>query len=352
MTTIEGGWQGSAADGAQGAARPLADNAAEGAEYLYLAQDLLDRQTGSFHRAAASVEPIPPQPSAEMLEQVVPFDVDTEAQTREYQQKAQHNIRVFEGYDNASNHNETYLPQQFNSTNHSGGGISVTPADTLEVDDSPRSGGPGSGPGNYSAPSGDYVRNQVPTGTPVPGFETAPNDFRPAPGNQPGSHPTAPAAHQPPVTGAPPPFVPTGGYPGGPGGSTRGGPGGSGVRGGVPGEAGGRSGHGGAFGDGPVGPVGPGGGHGNAGGPGAVRGPALGPGGGALAEEAAARRAAAAAAGRGGAGMMGGAPMGAGRKDEDEEHTRKVLIEADPESTFGSEELTAPQVIGDDEYED
>ena len=49
---------------------------------------------------------------------------------------------------------------------------------------------------------------------------------------------------------------------------------------------------------------------------------------------------------------MMGAPMGAGRKEEDEEHTRKVLIEADPESTFGSEELTAPQVIGDDEYED
>ena len=34
------------------------------------------------------------------------------------------------------------------------------------------------------------------------------------------------------------------------------------------------------------------------------------------------------------------------------EHQRKFLIEIDPEGTFGSDVLTAPQVIGDDEYED
>ena len=72
------------------------------------------------------------------------------------------------------------------------------------------------------------------------------------------------------------------------------------------------------------------------------------------AEEAAVRRGAqAAAGGRGGMGAMA-APIGAGRgkDEEDTEHERKVLIEADPEDTFGSEELTAPPVIGDDEYED
>jgi hypothetical protein len=49
-----------------------------------------------------------------------------------------------------------------------------------------------------------------------------------------------------------------------------------------------------------------------------------------------------------------GAPVGPGRGkgDEDTEHERKVLIEADAEDTFGSDVLTAPQVIGDDEYED
>jgi hypothetical protein len=49
-----------------------------------------------------------------------------------------------------------------------------------------------------------------------------------------------------------------------------------------------------------------------------------------------------------------GAPIGGGRgkDDEDREHERKVLIEADGEDVFGSDVLTAPQVIGDDEYED
>ncbi|MGB3438791.1 MAG: hypothetical protein WBA97_08570, partial [Actinophytocola sp.] len=73
------------------------------------------------------------------------------------------------------------------------------------------------------------------------------------------------------------------------------------------------------------------------------------------AEEAAARRAAAAGVARGGAGgPMGGGPMGGGqgKGDEDEEHKRKVLLEIDSESVFGSDVLTAPQVIGDDEYED
>lgn len=48
-----------------------------------------------------------------------------------------------------------------------------------------------------------------------------------------------------------------------------------------------------------------------------------------------------------------GAPAGAGRGkgDEDEEHRRKVLLEVDGESVFGSDQLTAPEVIGDDEYE-
>jgi hypothetical protein len=55
----------------------------------------------------------------------------------------------------------------------------------------------------------------------------------------------------------------------------------------------------------------------------------------------------------GGAGSMG-APVGAGRAkdDEDVERQRKVLTEADAEDAFGSDVLTAPQVIGDDEYED
>jgi hypothetical protein len=75
-----------------------------------------------------------------------------------------------------------------------------------------------------------------------------------------------------------------------------------------------------------------------------------GPGAGPLGEEGAlrGRGAAAAGAGRGGA----GGPMGAGagaRDEDDEEHDRpSYLVEADPEGTFGTDELTAPPVIGQD----
>jgi hypothetical protein len=55
------------------------------------------------------------------------------------------------------------------------------------------------------------------------------------------------------------------------------------------------------------------------------------------------------AAGRGGAGGMGGG-RGKGDKEEDKEHERPAyLVEGDPESTFGSDELTAPPVIGEDD---
>lgn len=52
------------------------------------------------------------------------------------------------------------------------------------------------------------------------------------------------------------------------------------------------------------------------------------------------------AAGRGGGGM-GGAPRGKGDKEDDQEHERPAyLVEGDPESAFGSDQLTAPPVIG------
>lgn len=43
---------------------------------------------------------------------------------------------------------------------------------------------------------------------------------------------------------------------------------------------------------------------------------------------------------------MGGGGAGS-RKEEDEEHDRpSYLIEADPDATFGTDEITAPPVIG------
>ncbi|HEU5472186.1 MAG TPA: hypothetical protein VFV67_16150 [Actinophytocola sp.] len=74
---------------------------------------------------------------------------------------------------------------------------------------------------------------------------------------------------------------------------------------------------------------------------------ALGPGAAAAAE-------AAGGGGRGAAGGraagMGGMPMGGarGQGDEDTEHKRpSFLVEADPDETFGTDEVTAPPVIGE-----
>lgn len=365
---IRGGWQGTAADGAFGAAQPLAESAMRGVDELSLAEDLLDRQSGSFHRAANSVRPVPPEPpQIDMHDPMAPFsDFDKEVTT--YQADVQHNLEVYHGYDGASEYNQTNMPAEYATINHSGGDIGVTTeearrggstGDFLEVanhepppggDDSPSSGergDPGGGPSTGGSPvsgpetGGSSVGGPGTGGSPVggpagsqpPPRQTTPSDFVPS-----VATPSFPLPSTVPTGPTPGGFVaglPFGGYPGGgTGGGTGSGTGGPGARGGGPG-----AGERGAPGTGVRGGV-----------------PGAGPGSAAIAaEEAAARRAAAAAAARGaGPGILGGAPVGGGRGkgDEDEEHQRKFLIEIDSESTFGSDVLTAPQVIGDDDYED
>ena len=347
---IQNAWQGPASDAAYGAAEPLAKITMSGADLLEQAQDLTDRQSGSFNRAKNDVRPVgeaPPEPN--LLDAMSHLN-DYEKQVTDYQSDAQHNIAVFRGYDGASSYNETNMPTEYSTPSHSGGGISVVPdgtprGDVIEVPDQqqPPPGGGDPGPGGGGEPR-RFGTPPGPGGTPVGGpsvggQQTSPSDFvTPGPGlgGQPAASGPGPAG-----PGQFGPGVPVGGFnPGSPRGS---GPlGGSGPRGGA---------YGGGPGRGPGGGV-PGG---TGRGPGAGT---FGPGaraGALAAEEAAAQRAAAAAAGRGaGSGAMGGAPVGAGRGkgDEDDEHKRKVLIEADAEGLFGSDELTAPQVIGDDEYED
>jgi hypothetical protein len=340
---IRGGWQGAASEGAFGAAQPLAESALHGADALSRAEDLLDRQSGSFHRAANSVKPVPTEPpKLEMNDTMLPF-TDYDKDVTSYQADAQHNIDVYRGYDGASHYNQTNMPSTYSTVNHAGGNISVTasdgrPDDTGDYIDST----------DYQPPRGDDDFSErrdpgsAPVSEPLPDRQqpqqTTPTDFGQPSITTPGN---LPSTFQPTPTGPTPgglvAGLPVGGFTGsGPGGGT----GGPGARGGTFGGQGGP----GSSGRGP----------GSAGPRGGVLG--AGPGVGALAaDEAAARRAAAAAAARGaGQGVMGGAPVGAGRGkgDEDEEHQRKFLIEIDPEGTFGSDVLTAPQVIGDDDYED
>ncbi|MFB9305311.1 hypothetical protein ACFFUZ_42650 [Kibdelosporangium philippinense] len=110
--------------------------------------------------------------------------------------------------------------------------------------------------------------------------------------------------------------------------------------------SGGRSGSGAGTGMGPGG-RGPGGGGPGTGGPGAGGRPVVGPVGEPIAGAGPGARGGS-IAGRGG---PGGVPMGAvpgkGQGSEDEEHERaSFLQEPDPESVFGTDEITAPPVIG------
>lgn len=336
---IQSAWQGPASDAAYGAAEPLAKLSLSNADLLNQAQDLADRQSGSFNRAKNDVRPVGEQPPEPNLLDTMAHLNDYEKQVTDYQSAAQHNIDVFRGYDDASSYNETRMPTEYSTPSHTGAVLSVVPdgsqgGDVIKVPDQKRQAGD-PGPGGMSEPrqfGGRPEGGEAPVGGSgadvQPPRQTSPSDFVP-----PG--PVGPGPGGQPLPGSQP-------VPGGPGQS-----------GFVPGGGFGQGGpiagpRGGAYGGGPG--RGPGGG---VGGPGATgRGPsgAFGPG--ALAaEEAAAQRAAA----RGtGSGAMGGAPVGTGpgKRDEDDEHKRKVLIEADTEGLFGSDLLTAPQVIGDDAYED
>ncbi|WP_133903966.1 hypothetical protein [Actinophytocola oryzae] len=322
--TIRTGWHGEASAGAYGAAMPLAERALENADKLGHAQDLLYRQIDSFNRAVNSVRPIsdPPQPS---LDEKFPFDVDHDEAVARYQDDAQNNLAVFRAYDGASHYNETNLPQEYHTSDRSGGDVSVNgPSDVIRSRDpvpgagEPRQNGPGDPPRPGDTGRVDGPRRlpvgEFPSGPTGPaGSQTTPNDYRPTP--LPGV--TYPRPGEPsPVSGGPG-FVggaPTGGF------GPRGTAGGWGPGRGLGGESRG---------------------------PGAGVGPLP-------AQEAAARRAAQAAAGArsGGLAPMGGPTGGRGKDDEDAEHRRKVLMESDAEEMFGSDVLTAPQVIGDDEYED
>jgi hypothetical protein len=179
------------------------------------------------------------------------------------------------------------------------------------------------------APSSKYTGVNGPNGAGAPGVsgddngQTDQSGYTPMPGMGTGS-----SGYPPPsTTPAPSTFGPSGGagnVPGAGAGGFGGGFGSFGGAGGAGGVAGGAGGPGAGAGAGsggnPAGrPMGPGG-----------MGPS-GPGG---------------AGGRGG---MSGAPRGKGEEEEDQEHERpSYLVEGDPESAFGNDQLTAPPVIGSD----
>jgi hypothetical protein len=338
---VQAGWEGKASESASGAVQPLVTNALIGSAQLSVAEKMMDRQSGSFHDAANSVRPVPPEPpQPDVSDPMWPF-IDDEKRVADYQADAQHNIEVFRGYDAVSEGHELAMGE-FATVDDTGGVISVT-GDSVEYSEPGQRRDPGGAPSGGPPSDGSPVGGPPVDGPPISGppdsgagpgsqqpQQTSPNDFVPRPAGTSGPLPGSPTP-----TGQGPggllPGLPVGGF-------VAGGPGGMGD----PGARGGGTGSPGGTGRGP-----------------GMRGGLLGagPGVGALAaEEAAAQRAAAAAASRGGTGpgVLGGAPVGPNRTkdEEDDEHKRKILIESDSEGLFGSDELTAPQVIGDDAYED
>lgn len=397
VALMESAWQGDAAEAARRGAGPVAVEHELSGFALGTAQDLTDRQAGSFGEAKNRVMPVPPKP--EMLNPVVAFTdpmavIDHERQVDEYNAAAQRNVDVMNGYSGASEYNTTNLPTTYGTLSNDQAGVGVgTDSTTVDSADFADSGGSTSGePGRRAggsagdsdrAAAGSPVTDAEPTdrraGSPGPGGLaatpdiTTPETFNPTPPGQPLT-PADPGAGRTPIapTGGLPPGVDalvagpgTGGVGGAPRGGIGGGAGpvggGAGPRGGVPGPGSGSAGpRGGAPGPGGGG-AGPGGGSagprdgvpGPGGGGGGPRGGAPGPGGGAGSEPpgSSVRSASAASAvpGRGNP-AMSGIPVGAAgrsRDDEDTERKRPEWLEGgDPDDLFDTDVLTAPSTIG------
>lgn len=357
---MESAWQGDAGGAAQRGAVPLAAEQELSAPQLFTAQDLTGRQVGSFDSAKSAAVPVPPAPDRPSGWEVVtsPTVLPTfEQKLAEHNAAGQHNVDVMTSYEGASSYNGDNLPASYGSITPDSAGLGIQqpdarpePGPVVEWRDTRN---PGGGPGKESV-TGPRPGGQpgpaaggpgpVPAGGPggAPPQATTPGGFTPAP--------SAPGTGGQPVVGGPGVGLPT---PGGPGSGASPGFGpvaGLGSDAGVRGLGGGPEPGAGGRG-GPVGPRGPGAagrGPGEAGrGPGARMG--AGPlAGGAAAEAAAARG----GPGRGGAagGLPFGAAPGRGEGDEDREYPwAPYLQEDDPEGLFGTDEFTAPPVIGLDD---
>lgn len=317
---LEAAWSGKSSDGARQLIRSFADVADESSEVLASNARNLQRQVDGFERMRDSLEPMqdpPPEKSFGNPD----FHGTAKKRIRRYQQQAERNRQRYQAYVDDTNENLNDLGHDHRplpGMNDSGGrGPSPWPGPGPSPRPTPYPGpnpfpGPRPYPGGGSGGSGGGWGGSGSPYTP---------DFTPS--RYDGS--TAAASFGPGAGGG------AGGFGPGSGGGVPGGGAGGGVpaAGGLPaaGLAGGATGAGGQSGVArPGGGAGAGAGARGAGG--------FGP--------------------RGG-GMAGGAPMGGGGRGqggEDQEYQRKSwLQENDPEGIFGTDELTPPPVIGDDEYE-
>lgn len=344
---LDEAWQGAAAGGAKRGAGPLLTEHVRAGLQLQTAQDLSDRQSGSFSDARNKVVPVPPAPG-----EVPPFGplvdpggyVSYRQQVQQHNAAARHNVDVMDSYTGASTYNTDGMPTTFGDLGDDQPTMTVGPAPTTIDPADPRdtgrdefvdTAGDGGPPGSTPPPSPRTESGGAAAGAQDP---LAPRpDATPRPGGTSAGGATTPGGYVAGTGG--PAGIPGGALSGGDVGTGPGRPTGGGI---VPGVGvafpGPGSGGGGAHGTGGVPTGGPRG-----------AGPITGVG----PQEPGARStpAGVAGAGRGGAGV-GGVPVGAGRGRGDEDSDRKTpeyLEGGDPYELFDSDLLVAPPIIGEDE---
>lgn len=382
-------WEGDTADAAGKGLDPLVDAHRDSAPLLDKTVESLTAQITMFSDAKHRVVPVPdvppapaPYPSAW---EVITNPMSIPKSVAEHKSYAsgveahevanENNIRVMERYASGTNSTSSELPRDYGVLEDDGSDMSISDGKIRKghsiTNNPPEAGGTsassaagtssfgGGGGGSYGGAPSVYSPGGGGAGPLQPGGQAGVGG--PGAGGGPGGGGGGlPPAGTRPVGGAPIVGGPIGGPVGGGGDNTRKGPFSGGVRPGTPGgrPAGGSSAGSRLAGGGAGAPKG-GAAAGTVGGPkaggggglGAGKGAGVGSPGGGAAAAANAAKAGGGVGGRGGmAGMAGG---GAGKgKEEDQEHKRAdYLQENDPESLFGTDEKTAPPVIGDPTFD-
>jgi hypothetical protein len=338
VSQLDGAWSGVAADSARGALAPLARAAGLAGQTAQMMGVQMSQQSV----AATEVRKLPPPrkfDQAQSLNAMVAggpaaMQQDLKAQKDAADAVKREQISYLDTYTASMSavdaQTPSFVPPRETIGGGTGGTTRVTggevhvPTTSAPVDRGTTTGAPASKHTGVAAPGGsagwtdDTGQTDQSGYAPVPGLGTGTSGFNPG-----GT----------PVSTAPNTFGPGG--PGGLGGPL-GGPGANAV----PGAgAGGFGGGFGSFGN----PGGAAGGPGAGGGPGSGGAPGTG-------GPRGVTPAGMGGAGRGNPAGTGGVPRGKGDDEEDTEHGRpSYLVEGDPESTFGNDQLTAPAVIGGDD---
>jgi len=372
---MQGAWQGDGGEAAMSGAKPLQIWNEDSAMNLGESTRYLDGQVAAFGGVRNRVQEIPEKPpESGFLNDLAPWETDTDRAISEYNAKGEANVQAFNAYYEESLHNAQGMPNfsgadgEFGKIDiDDGGDPPILPPTGKGRDGDDGTGDetdPGGGGEDRDGGGGDRpgVKPNIPERPDLtrpdltrpdldrPGLDrpdrpdlNRPDLYRPdltRPENDGSTHGSS-------FTPTKIPAADSGGFPpGGP--NTSFGPGGAGPGGAGSGGAGSGGGAGSMAGVGGFGPGGSGLGAGSSTGAGVAAGAAgAGMRGGAMGAAAAG----AAGGGRGmggmgGMGAMGGAGRG-GQGGDDDEHTSKYMVQEDGNEIFGTDELTAPPVIGE-----